>query len=349
MILNNFGESYLRNEEYEQGLNIVETALEIKPTFVPAIDNKSIALKNLERWDDAIEWYQKAFEISDDLFDLSSKAWCTRQLGFSKTDIESKKQHFDDSMNLYDLVIERDEVNDNAYSNKAMMFYHLQMYGESRKNIEHALKINSSNAGYWGLLGDIEFKMQKYDEALLWYNKSLNIRPNHPWNLNQKGLVLSELGNHEEALDCFDMSIKLQPDAYTLTEMGIQLNNLDRYEEAINYFNQALTMVPDNVNAIGNKSRSLRLLKKYEEALDCINELIKIEPDAIWNTVEKIKIYWDWKKSAEAIVTAEEALRQFPNDGEEILELFITMYRRLGDASKQKEFEEKLQKLRDFK
>ncbi len=94
IILNNFGESYLRNGEYEQGLNIVEQALDIKSTFAPAIDNKAIALKNLGRWDEAIEWYQKAFEISDDLFDLSSKAWCTYKLGMEKTDIELKKTTF---------------------------------------------------------------------------------------------------------------------------------------------------------------------------------------------------------------------------------------------------------------
>ncbi len=250
-------------------------------------------------------------------------------------------------MNLYDLVIEQDEVNDNAYYVKASMFFSLEIYVESRKNIEQALKIDSNNAVYWGLLGDLELNMKKYDEALLWYNKSLEIEPSSSWNLSQKGEALSELERHKEALDCFYMSVKLSPDVYVFSAMGIQLNNLHRYEEAINYFDQSLMIEPQYVLAIGNKSRSLRLLKNYEEALACINELIKIEPDDVWNITEKIKIYLDWEKSDEAIEIAEHALRQLPNDEEQILNLLINLCRKFGDKSKQKEYEEKLQNLRD--
>ena len=117
--------------------------------------------------------------------------------------------------------------------------------------------------------------------------------------------------------------------------------------EALDYFDESLKIAPENTLTIGNRAHSLRILKNYEEALACINELIKIEPDDVWNITEKIKIYWDWEKYDEAIEIAEHALRQFPNDEEQILNLLITICKKVGNTSKQKEYEEKLQNLRD--
>ena len=321
--------------------------LEIKSTSERAIRNKANALKLLERWELAIEWYGKCFEIDGDLLNLSNKGWCYAQLAEEMTDIEIKKQYYANAIEIFDSVIESDENNYNAYINKALIFFDLQIYDKCKNNLEKAIEINPTYSGSWGLFGDLERAVKNYENALLFYNKSLEIEPSNVGILNNKANVLDQLERNDEALACYDESIQLELTDFALTRAGIQLNILSRSAEALDYFDESLKIAPENTLTIGNRAHSLRIVKNYEEALACINELIKIEPDDVWNITEKIKIYWDWEKYDEAIEIAEHALRQFPNDEEQILNLLITICKKFGNTSKQKEYEEKLQNLRD--
>ncbi len=51
----------------------------------------------------------------------------------------------------------------------------------------------------------------KYEEALLCYEEVLTFLPNEPDILNKKGVALRSLGRYDEAVECFNKSLKISP------------------------------------------------------------------------------------------------------------------------------------------
>ena len=97
-----------------------------------------------------------------------------------------------------------------------------------------------------------------------------------------KGVELSNLGRHEEALQACDRAIKIDPnsaEAWFLT--GAALFGLSRYEEAIQAYEQTSKLAPDNLAAWYGKCRALGNLGRYKEAIRACEEVLKIDPLAI--------------------------------------------------------------------
>jgi tetratricopeptide (TPR) repeat protein len=64
---------------------------------------------------------------------------------------------------------------------------------------------------------------------------------------NNKGVVLTKLGKYNEALECFDNALKLNPGvSNTWLNRGITLVKLNEYEEAMDCFDRALQLDPGN-------------------------------------------------------------------------------------------------------
>jgi len=50
-----------------------------------------------------------------------------------------------------------------------------------------------------------------YEKALSYYEQALLIKPDDPDLWNQKGIVLRSLGRYDEASDCYNRSLELDP------------------------------------------------------------------------------------------------------------------------------------------
>ncbi|MDE1725067.1 MAG: tetratricopeptide repeat protein [Thaumarchaeota archaeon] len=50
-----------------------------------------------------------------------------------------------------------------------------------------------------------------FDQALIDIEKALVANPNNPDLLNKKGVVLRALGRYDEALECFNKSLQIDP------------------------------------------------------------------------------------------------------------------------------------------
>ena len=51
----------------------------------------------------------------------------------------------------------------------------------------------------------------KYEEALLLFEKALQLDPNDHNTWNQKGVALRSMGRYDEAVECFNKSLELEP------------------------------------------------------------------------------------------------------------------------------------------
>jgi len=54
-------------------------------------------------------------------------------------------------------------------------------------------------------------KESKFDLALSFFEQALLLNPNDPDLWNYKGVALRGMGRYEEAMDCFNKSLKIDP------------------------------------------------------------------------------------------------------------------------------------------
>ena len=50
-----------------------------------------------------------------------------------------------------------------------------------------------------------------FEEALSYFDQATVIQPNNPDLLNKKGVALRGLGRYDEAIECFNKSLQLDP------------------------------------------------------------------------------------------------------------------------------------------
>ena len=92
---------------------------------------------------------------------------------------------------------------------------------------------DSNDAWGWRNKGGALYSLGKYDEAITCYDQSLKIDPNNPVVWNNKGLALYFLGKYDEAIISYDQAIKIDPsDADAWNNKGNSLNSLGNNDEA---------------------------------------------------------------------------------------------------------------------
>lgn len=133
------------------------------------------------------------------------------------------------------------------------------------------------------------FESNNFQEADYYFDKALEIDPNHVKALVGKGLVHQALGGDSEALDYFIKAFELDPYLATSGNIsstvevfyskGVQALELKNYEEAISYFDKVLEIDQNHISALIDKGSSLVSLGKKYEGLVYYDKVLKIMPE----------------------------------------------------------------------
>ncbi|MGD9817648.1 MAG: tetratricopeptide repeat protein [Desulfomonilaceae bacterium] len=90
------------------------------------------------------------------------------------------------------------------------------------------------------------------------------------------GLLAMKTGNFQEAIDFFTKAIQEKPDDYRFyNDRGVAHKRLGNLESALSDYNKALELKPDYTNALNNRGVIYLQQGKYDEALLDFNEALK--------------------------------------------------------------------------
>jgi protein O-GlcNAc transferase len=85
---------------------------------------------------------------------------------------------------------------------------------------------------------------------------------------NQRGTALRALNRRVEALDAYDLALRINPDhVEALQNRGLVLTQLGRHAEALETYDRALSCDPWDIRTQINRARSLEGIGQYREAI----------------------------------------------------------------------------------
>ena len=132
---------------------------------------------------------------------------------------------------------------------------------------------DSNDVWGWRNKGGALYFLGKYDEAIECYDKAIEIDPDNQVVWNNKGLALNSLGKYDEAIVSYDKAIEIDPtDADAWNNKGLALNSLGKYDEAIVSYDKAIEIDPTDADAWNNKGLALNSLGNDNEAKKCYDK-----------------------------------------------------------------------------
>ncbi|MEG4033506.1 tetratricopeptide repeat protein, partial [Microcoleus sp. S36b_A4] len=293
---------YSYAEEYAKAITCYDKALEIKPDFHEAWNNRGNALGNLGRWEEARSSYDKALKIKPDSYEVwnnrgialsnlgrleeaiasfdkalqikpdSYEAWYNRGLALDNLG------RLEEAITCYDKALEIKPDLHEAWNNRGTALGNLGRVEEARSSFDKALEIKPDDDEAWYYRGIALGNLGRLEEAIASFDKALEIKPDDDAACYYRGYALSNLGRWKEAIASYDKALEFKPDSYEAwNSRGYALRNLGRWEEAIASYDKALEFKPDSYEAWNNRGYALRNLGRWEEAIASYDKALEFK------------------------------------------------------------------------
>ena len=156
---------------------LLSKTVAISPVFAPAHANLGNGLRELRRFDEALESYDRAIALQPDF----AEAWGNR--GNALVELRRPR----DALESYDRAIALKPGFAEAHSNRARALMDLTRAEEALAACDRAIALNPALAGAWGNRGTVLNLLKRHDEAAEAYRRLLAINPHYPF---MKGLYL---------------------------------------------------------------------------------------------------------------------------------------------------------------
>lgn len=165
------------------------------------------------------------------------------------------------------------------------------------------------------LLGNTIALQDRTEEALLFFEEAIRLKPDFAEAWYNRGVTLLDLERNGEALCSFEEATRHKPDlAKAWYNRGVTLLRLKQYEKALSSFEEALRFKPDNALAWVGKGFALLSLGRYKEALPCFDKGVELEPENAWAWHGKGAVLLKLERRGKALFSFERALKLNPED-----------------------------------
>jgi len=144
---------------------------------------------------------------------------------------------------------------------------------------DEALIVRGDDAGLWYHLGSALFELERFGDALLCLNRSIQLQGNYALAHTRRSAVLEATGDLPGAVAAAVRACEISPDVDALLQLGNLFSKQNKSESAIAIYDVVLSQEPSNFCGLCNKAQALKQAEREEEALAHIRAALEIEPD----------------------------------------------------------------------
>ena len=167
-----------------------------------------------------------------------------------------------------------------AHNNLGVTLLQKGKVDEAIVHYQKALQINPDHVEAHIDFGNALIKKGSVDEAMVHYQKALQINPDSAKAHDNLGNALFKKGNVDEAIIHYQKALQIKPGSaethYNLGNALLQKGNVD---EAIVHYQMALQIKPDNTEAHNSLGGALLQKGKVDEAIPHFQKALQIKPD----------------------------------------------------------------------
>jgi len=202
-------------------------------------------------------------------------------------------------------------------------FNQVVYWKDSLTLFKHTLDVTKNNfiilTNYAASLNDAG----RYEDAIKYSHKLLELKPNCPENHNCLGSSLLNMGRIDEAIDEYQLALKYKPNfPQTYYNLGLAVRKFNNFEQAALFFQKAIEYKPDYIEAYVNLTTTLNQLQRFEESIEVCGKALQVDPDNVFVHGYLAMALSGAGRNDEAIEEIKYVLKQRPNDSQ--------MYRNLG-------------------
>lgn len=224
---------------------------------------------------------------------------------------------FEESIKYSDKILAREPDNYNALAIKGSSFAYLDQFDEAFETLKKAETFGSDSDLYYEL-GYTCYELQRYDEAVEYLDKAIDLDSEYLDAYIFKGYSLAELQKYDEADKCADVLEALDKNnAYACNIRGLTKVYTGNYEEGIKNFDKAIALYSAKGKfeaAYINKAWALYSQKNYSDCLDYCNSVKADLPESYDIAYYAGDCYSILGEHDKAISAYEEAFKLEPDD-----------------------------------
>lgn len=181
----------------------------------------------------------------------------------------------------------------------ALIFLKLEKLPEALKLILEAMKLHNDFLSF-NYLGQIYHKMKNYDEAINNFNISIKLKSDLYVSYINRGSVFEDLENFDRAIKDYKKAIEINPKAYlAYNNIGNIFTKIGKLDEALN--NLKIATLSNKFLPFYNLGCLFNKINKNEEAIKSFSKSIEINPEHMSSYKNRALAYLRSKKFILAI------------------------------------------------
>lgn len=200
----NLGAIYIKTGQFEKAVAHLERASELQPQEPSIYSNLGLAYSNAGQHANAILALRKALVLRPD------DAVAYGNLGVVYSDIGQ----FDEAVEFLKKALDLQPDYVRAYANLGYVYRNLRQYRLAIEHFEKALELHAGGGELKTLLclGDTYYIMEEYEQAIPYYQRAIQLAPDHTNANLLLGLSYRALKRGDEARAHFEKTLELEPD-----------------------------------------------------------------------------------------------------------------------------------------
>lgn len=151
----------------------------------------------------------------------------------------------------------------------------------ARKDFDLALKTGAAQSGAAYLeLGILKEKEGKYQEAIEYFSKAIEVSGTDPAGYAYRGLAFERTGDYRTSALNFTRALALSPyNAGDLFHLGYAKLQGGNYQQAIDDLTRSVTLDPANPLAFGNRGYAWQQTGNYRQAIQDYTRALSLNPE----------------------------------------------------------------------